>query len=157
MIKIGIIGLGRVGSQHLERLLDIDYFTVVGCFDTDATLMQQITEDFDVPCFDNVDDLMDQCDAIDIVTPADFHYYYAEKAIKKGKHIFVEKPITNDLEEAKVMVELVREAGIKFQVGHIERFNPAFLALQHQPMNPMLIEAHRLSYFEAHNNDVPRY
>lgn len=154
MIKIGIIGLGRLGSQHLERLLEIKYFTVVGCFDTDANLMKQICNDFDVATFDNVADLMDKCDAIDIVTPASFHYYYAEKAIKKGKHVFVEKPISNDLEEAKIMAELVREAGIKFQVGHIERFNPAFLALKDQQMNPMLIEAHRLSYFDARGTDV---
>ena len=88
MIKIGIIGLGRLGSQHLERLLEIEYFTVVGCFDTDATLVKQICEDFDVTCFDDVDDLMDACDAVDIVTPASFHYYYAEKAIKKVKDYF---------------------------------------------------------------------
>lgn len=153
MIKIGIIGLGRHGSQHLERLLEIDYFTVIGGFDSDASLMQQISDDFDVKCFNDVDELMDACDAVSIVTPASSHFYYAEKAIKKGKHVFVEKPISNDLEEAKMMVELVREAGIKFQVGHIERFNPAFLALQNQQMNPMLIEAHRLSYFDARSTD----
>ncbi len=154
MIKIGIIGLGRLGSQHLERLLEIEYFTVVGCFDTDLNLLKQISIDYDVAIFDDVDELMDKCDAVDIITPASSHYYYAEKAIKKGKHVFVEKPITNDLEEAKTMVELVCEAGIKFQVGHIERFNPAFLALQQQHMNPMLIEAHRLSYFDVRGTDV---
>ncbi|MFN8284643.1 MAG: Gfo/Idh/MocA family oxidoreductase [Chitinophagales bacterium] len=154
MIKIGIIGLGRLGSQHLERLLEIEYFTVIGCYDSDAALVQHITEDFDVTCFDDVDTLMDLCNAVAIVTPASSHFYYAEKAIKKGKHVFVEKPLSNDLEEAKILVELVREAGIKFQVGHIERFNPAYLALKNQPMNPMLIEAHRLSYFDARGTDV---
>ncbi len=149
MIKIGIIGIGRLGSQHLERLMESEYFHVVGCFDIESTKLQRIEEDYTVTCFDNVDELISKCDAIDILTPSDSHFYYAEKAIRYGKHVFIDKPISNNFEEAKKLVELVREAGIKFQVGHIERFNPAFLALKNQELNPMFIEAHRLSHFDA--------
>lgn len=149
MIKIGVIGIGRLGSQHLERLLESDYFKVVGCFDMEPAKLQRIQEDYTIKCYSDVDELISKCDAVDILTPADSHFYYAEKAIRHGKHVFIDKPISNNFEEAKRLVELVREAGIKFQVGHIERFNPAFLALQHLEMNPMFIEAHRLSHFDA--------
>ncbi len=149
MIKIGIIGIGRLGSQHLEKLMESDYFKVVGCFDTDTAKLQRIQEDYSVSCFSDVDVLISKCDAVDIMTPASSHFYYAEKAIRHGKHVFIDKPISNNFEEAKKLVELVREAGIKFQVGHIERFNPAFLALRDLELNPMFIEAHRLSHFDA--------
>lgn len=149
MIKIGIIGIGRLGSQHLERLLESDYFTVVGCFDIDTDKLQRINEDYTIKCFNDVDELIKVCDAVDIMTPSDSHFYYAEKAIRHGKHVFIDKPLSNNFEEAKKLVALVREAGVKFQVGHIERFNPAFLALQNQEINPMFIEAHRLSHFDA--------
>jgi predicted dehydrogenase len=149
MIKIGIIGIGRLGAQHLEKLLNSDYFKVVGCFDADSAKLQRIEEDYTINCFNDVDELISKCDAVDILTPADSHFYYAEKAIRHGKHVFIDKPISNNFEEAKKMVELIREAGIKFQVGHIERFNPAYLALQHLEINPMFIEAHRLSNFDA--------
>lgn len=154
MIKIGLIGVGRLGAQHLERLLESDYFKLIGCFDTDKSLLNRIKEDYNVKCFSDVDELIALCDAIDIVTPSTSHYAYAEKAIKFGKHVFIEKPISDDVDEAKKLVELVREAGIKFQVGHIERFNPAFLALKNQELNPMFIESQRLSYFDANNTNV---
>lgn len=154
MIKTGLIGVGRLGTQHLERLLESDYFKVVGCFDSDPSQLQRIEEDFTVKCYHDVDELISKCDAINIVTPATSHFYYAEKAIKESKHVFVEKPISNDLDEARKLVSLVREAGIKFQVGHIERFNPAYLALQNYDLNPMFIEAHRLSHFDPRGTDV---
>lgn len=154
MIKIGVIGVGRVGSQHLERLMESEYFRVVGCYDIEPAKLARIEEDYSVKCFTDVDELMLKCDAVDIVSSADSHFFYAEKAIKYGKHVFVEKPITNDLDEAKKLVELVREAGIKFQVGHIERFNPAYLALKNQEIHPKFIEAHRLLPFDPKNTDV---
>jgi predicted dehydrogenase len=154
MIKIGIIGVGRVGSQHLDRLMESEYFKVVGCYDIEPEKLARIEEDYPLNCFTNVDDLIEKCDAVDIVSSADSHFYYAEKAIRAGKHVFVEKPITNDLEEAKKLVELVREAGIKFQVGHIERFNPAYLALRNYEIHPKFIEAHRLMPFDPKNTAV---
>ncbi|MFN8260195.1 MAG: Gfo/Idh/MocA family oxidoreductase [Chitinophagales bacterium] len=149
MIKIGVIGIGRLGSQHLERLMDSAYFKVVGCFDADPSKLQRIEEDYTVKCYTDVDELISKCDAIDILTPADAHFHYAEKAIRHGKHVFIDKPISNNFEEAKRLVELIREAGVKFQIGHIERFNPAFLELQQLELHPKFIEAHRLSHFDA--------
>ncbi len=154
MIKIGLIGVGRLGAQHLERLLASDYFKVVGCYDVEPGKLDRISEDYTIKCFHDVDELISKCDAVDIATPAGSHYYYAEKAIRYGKHVFVDKPISNNLQEAKKLMELIREAGIKFQVGHIERFNPAFLALQQQDLNPLLIEAHRLSHFDPKHTDI---
>lgn len=154
MIKTGIIGVGRLGAQHLERLLESDYFKLVGCYDKNPAQLQRIEEDYTVHCFNSVDELIGKCDAVLIVTPATSHFEYAVKAIRHGKHVFVEKPITNDLEEAKKLVALVNEAGIKFQVGHIERFNPAFLSLQQEDLHPMFIEAHRLSHFDPRGTDV---
>lgn len=151
MIKIGLIGVGRTGLQHLERLLVSDYFTVIGCYDIDQLLLKRIEEEYNVKCFTDVEELIINCDAVDIVTHTSSHYAYAEKAIKFGKHVFTEKPITNDIDEAKKLVELVREAGIKFQVGHIERFNPAFLALKSYDIQPKFIESHRLSHFDGKN------
>lgn len=151
MIKIGLIGVGRTGLQHLERLLVSDYFTVIGCYDIDQMLLKRIEEEYNIKCFTDVEELIRNCDAVDIVTHTSSHYAYAEKAIKFGKHVFTEKPITNDIDEAKKLVELVREAGIKFQVGHIERFNPAFLALKSYDIQPKFIESHRLSHFDGKN------
>jgi predicted dehydrogenase len=151
LIKIGLIGVGRTGLQHLERLLVSDYFTVIGCYDIDQMLLKRIEEEYNIKCFTDVEELIRNCDAVDIVTHTSSHYAYAEKAIKFGKHVFTEKPITNDIDEAKKLVELVREAGIKFQVGHIERFNPAFLALKSYDIQPKFIESHRLSHFDGKN------
>ncbi|HRG36584.1 MAG TPA: Gfo/Idh/MocA family oxidoreductase, partial [Chitinophagales bacterium] len=149
MIKIGIIGTGRLGVQHLERLLESPYFKVVGCYDREQTKLNSIEEEFGIPCFDDVDALINRCDAVDILTPSDAHFFYAEKAIRFGKHVFLDKPISNTVEDAKKLVELIREAGIVFQVGHIERYNPAFMSLQQQNLQPMFIESHRLSQFDA--------
>ncbi len=154
MIKIGLIGIGRLGAQYLERILESDYFTFIGCYDTDPNQLKRIEEDFSITCFNDVDELIRQCDAVCIVTSIESHFYYAEKAIKYSKHVFVEKPICNNLEEARKLVALVEEAGIKFQVGHIERFNPAFLASQDEVIDPKFIEAHRLSHFDVKCKDT---
>ena len=97
---------------------------------------------------------MDACDAIDVVAPTTHHFECCEKAIKKGKHVFVEKPLANTMEEARQLVKLAEESGIKFQVGHVERFNPAFLAVKDMQLNPMFIEVHRLAQFNPRGTEV---
>jgi predicted dehydrogenase len=97
---------------------------------------------------------MDDCDAIDIVAPTLYHYDLCEMALKKGKHVFVEKPLANTMEEARALVKLAKESNVKFQVGHVERFNPAFLALQNHTLKPMFIEVHRLAQFNPRGTDV---
>jgi predicted dehydrogenase len=130
------------------------HYKVVGCFDTDRTRLQYISSEYGVRAYPNEDALISHCDVIDIVTPADSHFYYAEKALKQTKHIFVEKPIASTAEEALAMLHLAREAHVKIQVGHIERFNPAFVALKQYDLQPMFIEAHRLAMFDPRGTDV---
>lgn len=112
-------------------------------------------EEFGYTYFENIEDLIDAVDMVDIVTPTLSHYDCAKQAIAKGKHIFIEKPITNTVEEAEHIRELLAEHGLRGQVGHVERFNPAFIAVREQINNPMFIETHRLAEFNPRGTDVP--
>lgn len=154
-LKIGLIGLGHLGKIHLQQLRTIPIIEITGVYDIDVDLANTIGASFNIPVFDNIDDLIDQSDAIDIVTPTTFHFHYAERAIKKFKHVFIEKPITETLNEAKKLIELANEANIKAQVGHVERFNPAFLVLSDMNLAPEFIEVHRLAPFNPRGNEVP--
>jgi predicted dehydrogenase len=154
MLKVGVIGAGHLGKFHLNNWAVIDGVQLVGFCDTDNANAKQVAEKYKIPRFEQVDDLIDACDALDIVAPTSFHFELCEKAIKKGKHVFVEKPLTNTMEEAKNLVKLAKEANIKFQVGHVERFNPAFLALKNHVLQPMFIEVHRLAQFNPRGTDV---
>lgn len=154
MLRIGIIGTGRLGEIHLQLLLQSPHYKVVGCFDTDRGRLRHISNEYGIRAYPNEDALISHCDVVDIVTPAASHFYYAEKAIREGRHIFVEKPIAATAEEALSMLQLAHEARVKVQVGHIERFNPAFVALKQQALEPMFIEAHRLAIFDPRGTDV---
>ena len=145
MLKVGVIGAGHLGKFHLNNWSNIEDIKLIGFCDTDDANAKQVTEKYQLPRFDDVEELIDACDVLDIVAPTSFHFELCESAIKKGKHVFVEKPLANTMEEAKELVKLAKEANIKFQVGHVERFNPAFLALKNQPLQPMFIEVHRLA------------
>ena len=98
--------------------------------------------------------LMQDCDAVDIVAPTIYHNELCSQAMRLGKHVFVEKPLANTMDEARTLVKLAKESNVKFQVGHVERFNPAFLALQESDLNPMFIEVHRLAQFNPRGTDV---
>ena len=154
-LKIGLIGLGHLGKIHLQQLSTIPIVEITGVYDINTELANSIGASFNVPVFDNIEELIDQSDAIDIVTPTNFHFHYAERAIKKFKHVFIEKPITETLNEAKKLIELANEANIKAQVGHVERFNPAFLVLSEMNLAPEFIEVHRLAPFNPRGNEVP--
>ncbi len=104
--------------------------------------------------FTDADKLIDACDAIDVIAPTNFHFEICEKAIRKGKHVFVEKPLANTIDEGKQLVNMVREANVKMQVGHVERFNPAYLAVKEMHLNPMFIEVHRLAQFNPRGTEV---
>ena len=154
MIKIGLLGVGHLGKIHLKLLREIASFQVVGFFDPDKKKAEQVQKEFNVPTFNSADELIAQCDAVDIVTPTTTHHELALKALKSSKHAFIEKPIANSLEEAKEIMTLAEEADVKVQVGHIERFNPAFLSVQKYFDNPMFIETHRLAEFNPRGTDV---
>jgi len=154
MLKIGVIGAGHLGKFHLNNWAEIEGVQLVGFCDTDDANAKAVSEKYNIPRFDSTDELLDACDAVDIVAPTTLHFELCEAAIKKGRHVFVEKPLANTMDEAKVLVKLAKEANIKFQVGHVERFNPAFLALKDHVLQPMFIEVHRLAQFNPRGTDV---
>lgn len=154
MIKIGVIGVGHLGSIHLRLLKEIPGYEVVGIYDRDPERAAAMAEEHEVKAWDSMTDLIDACDAVDIVTPTISHYECAKAALKRFKHVFIEKPITHTVEEAKSLQQLAREAGVKAMVGHVERFNPAFLTLRDQELRPLFIESHRLSQWNPKGTDV---
>lgn len=154
MLKIAVFGTGHLGKFHLNNWKEIDGIELVGFFDPDDHNAQLVQDKYQIPRFLNPEELMNQCDAIDIVAPTIYHYDLCEMAVRKGKHVFVEKPLVNTMDEARELVKLVKESNVKFQVGHVERFNPAFLSLKSYELNPMFIEVHRLAQFNPRGTDV---
>ena len=154
MLKVGVIGAGHLGKFHLNNWVAIEGVELIGFTDTDDENAKSVTDQYKIPRFETTDALLDACDAVDIVAPTTFHFELCEAAIKKHKHVFVEKPLTNTMEEARSLVKLAKEANIKFQVGHVERFNPAYIALRGHTLQPMFIEVHRLAQFNPRGTDV---
>ena len=154
MLKIGVIGAGHLGKFHLNNWMEIEGVTVVGFCDNDDVNAKAVEEKYKIKRFASADELLDICDAVDIVAPTTFHYEFCALALRKGKHVFVEKPLTNTMDEAKSLLKLAVESNLKFQVGHVERFNPAFTALKDYTLKPMFIEVHRLSQFNPRGTDV---
>ena len=155
MLKAGVLGAGHLGKIHLRLLNQSPKFELVGFYDADETNAKKISKELGYHNFKSVEDLIDAVDVVDIVTPTLSHYECAKQAIAKGKHIFIEKPITNTVEEAEHIRQLLAEHNLKGQVGHVERFNPAFLAVRDNIENPMFIETHRLAEFNPRGTDVP--
>ena len=155
MLKAGVLGAGHLGKIHLRLLKESTQYDLIGFYDEDAINAKRVSDEFGYTAFDNINELIDQVDVIDIVTPTLSHYECALKAIQKGKHVFIEKPITNTLQEANSLIEKANEHGVMGQVGHVERFNPAFLSVKDQIREPMFIETHRLAEFNPRGTDVP--
>ena len=154
MLKIGIFGTGHLGKFHVANWLDIDNIEIVGFYDPNDSNAAETIEKYGIRRFNDMESLMDQVDAVDVITPTQFHFPVCELALRKSKHVFVEKPLASNLEEASKLIKLVQEAKVKFQVGHVERFNPAFLALENRHLTPMFIEVHRLAQFNPRGTEV---
>jgi len=154
MLNVGVFGTGHLGKFHLNNWKELEEVNLVGFYDPDDSIAREVAEKYGLTRFTDEEALMDACEAIDVVTPTQYHFAICEKAIKKGKHVFVEKPMANTIEEARELVKLVQESKIKFQVGHVERFNPAFLAAQALKLSPMFIEVHRLAQFNPRGTEV---
>ncbi len=154
MLKVGVLGAGHLGKFHLNNWMEIPGVQLVGFFDPDDVNAASVEQKYQLRRYFDVNELIDQCDAVDIVAPTIHHYALCEAAIRKGRHVFVEKPLANTMEEARNLVKLAKEANIRFQVGHVERFNPAFLALKDYQLQPMFIEVHRLAQFNPRGTDV---
>lgn len=155
MLRIGVLGAGHLGKIHINCISEINTFDLIGFFDPDNAIAEQVEKDFKIKRYDSVSSLIDDVDVVDIVTPTVSHYKCAAEAIRKQRNVFIEKPLVSTLAEAKKLIELTNEANVKVQVGHVERFNPAFLAVKDFIVNPMFIEAHRLAEFKPRGTDVP--
>lgn len=155
MLKAGVLGAGHLGKIHLKLLNQSERYELVGFYDESETTAKAVAEEFGYHRFDSIAQLIDACDIVDVVTPTTHHYDCAEQVIKAGKHLFIEKPIAQTVEQAVAIRELAKKHGVRGQVGHVERFNPAFTAVNHLIENPMFIEAHRLAEFNPRGTDVP--
>lgn len=156
MLKIGVVGAGHLGKIHIRLLLELtDIFEFVGFYDVDSVNSQSVANQFNIKSFPSISELINEVDCLDIVTPTLSHYACAMDALRARKHVFIEKPLSETMEEAKKMVMLTNEAEVIVQVGHVERFNPAFQAALPYLKNPMFIETHRLAQFNPRGTDVP--
>ncbi len=154
MLKIGLFGVGHLGKFHLNNWLEIPEAEVIGFYDPNNENAENVSTTYKIKRFNNIDELLELIDVADIIAPTNFHFELCEAAIKKGKHIFVEKPLAYTMQEAQTLLQLVKESNLKIQVGHVERFNPAFIALKGIAMNPMFIEVHRLAQFNPRGTEV---
>lgn len=155
MIKIGVLGAGHLGKIHLKCIQQISDYELIGFYDPDNETAKTVANEMGLKYFDSASLLIDAVDVVDIVTPTISHFDCAVEAIKKSKHVFIEKPIAATPQEALKMIDLAAEADVKVQVGHVERFNPAFIAAKDDINKPMFIEAHRLAEFNPRGTDVP--
>jgi predicted dehydrogenase len=146
--------VGHLGSLHAKMLSNIQNADLVGVYDADRVRAEKIAGDYHTKIFTNIDDLLNNVKAVCVATPTTAHYEIARKAIDKRIHLFIEKPITHTTEEAEILVKTASDNNVKIQVGHIERFNPALLALETYKLNPMFIESHRLAQFNPRGTDV---
>jgi predicted dehydrogenase len=154
MLKVGVFGVGHLGKFHLNNWKEISGIELTGFYDPADQTANEVAEKYNLTRYTDANNLMDAIDIADVVAPTTYHFELCESAIKKGKHVFVEKPLANTIEEARSLVKLAAESGIKFQVGHVERFNPAFLAIKDMELNPMFIEVHRLAQFNPRGTEV---
>ncbi len=155
MIKVGVLGAGHLGKIHLHLLNASEYYQLVGFYDTDTQNAETLSKEKGYKSFDSIKSLIEACEMIDIVTPTLYHHEVALKALEAGKHIFVEKPIANSLLEALEITAKAKNNNLLGQVGHVERFNPAFKAVRDYITHPMFIESHRLAEFNPRGTDVP--
>ncbi len=153
-IKVGVFGVGHLGKFHLNNWREMDGVELVGFYDPNDEQAAIAEKEYGLTRYNDMDQLMDDSQAVDIVAPTNLHFLLAEKALRKSKHVFVEKPLAATMEEARQMVKLAREARVKVQVGHVERSNPAYLAAMQYTKQPMFVEVHRLAQFNPRGTEV---
>ena len=153
-LNVGVIGVGHLGSLHAKMYGQISSIKLVGVYDSDSQRSQKLAAEFGIKAFPTLDDLLSQVEAVSIATSTQSHYDVAMQVIKRGVHLLIEKPITATIEQAKALTERAEIKGLKLQVGHIERFNPAILALEPYNITPLFIESHRLAQFNPRGSDV---
>ncbi len=155
MIKAGVLGAGHLGKIHLRLLEASERYELVGFYDPNQKNAKALAQEKGYTAFESEADLIQACEMVDIVTPTPYHHQNALHAIQEGKHVFIEKPIANSVAEAREITKLAAEKGVLGQVGHVERFNPAFKAIKSSVTHPKFIESHRLAEFNPRGTDVP--
>lgn len=155
MLKVGVVGVGHLGQYHAQKLKLIPEAKLMGIYDRDPKRGKEIAEKLELNSFESYEALLDACDAMDIAATTTSHFELASLALKKGKHIFIEKPITQNLEDAYSLLEMAKSKNLKIQVGHIERFNPVVLMVEKEIKDPVFIESTRISTFHKRGTDVP--
>ena len=153
-LNVGVIGVGHLGSLHTKMYAQISSVNLVGVYDVDSQRAKKVAAEFGIKAFSTLDELLSQVEAVSIATVTQSHYDVAMQVIKRGVHLLIEKPITATIEQAKALTERAEIKGLKLQVGHIERFNPAILALEPYNITPLFIESHRLAQFNPRGSDV---
>ena len=154
MLRIGIAGVGHLGKVHAKLWKEVDGVSVAGLYDANGAQASAISNETSIENVDDYDSLLDRVDALSIVTPTQTHYAVAKRAIEAGKHVLIEKPITTTTAQAQELIALARSNGVKIQVGHIERFNPALLAAERYLKDPRFFESHRMAQFKPRGTDV---
>ncbi len=152
--NIALVGLGYIGKIHLRLLKDNPKWNLVGIYDLDQKLTAELAGKYNVKAFKSLDETIENCDVVDVLTPSNTHFEIARQAIINGKHVFIEKPVTASLKDAKQLQSLIKEAGVKFQVSQVERLNPAFIASLPYIHDPSFIEVHRLAPYNSRGTDV---
>lgn len=154
MLHAGVIGCGHLGKFHIKQLSESKRYKLVGVYDKNLDIAKTVSEEFNCDFFDNSDDLINKSDVICIVTPTPFHFRYAKKCIASNVHVFIEKPVCDSLKDSNELIQKNKKRNLKIQVGHVERFNPAFTSIKNKINNPMFIESHRLAQFNPRGTDV---
>jgi predicted dehydrogenase len=153
-LRVGVIGVGHLGSLHTKMYAQIPSAQLIGVYDVQSSLAEKVAGEYKIKAFTHLDDLLAAVEAVSVATTTQSHYDVAMQVIKRGVHLLIEKPISETIEQAQALVERAETKRLKLQVGHIERFNPAILALEPYNIKPLFIESHRLAQFNPRGSDV---
>jgi predicted dehydrogenase len=153
-LNVGVIGVGHLGKLHTKMFAQIPNCNLIGVFDSNLTQAKTVADEFSTTAFASIDELLEKVNAVSVAATTSAHYDVVKKCFENNIHVFVEKPITATIEQGEELVKIAKEKNLKFQVGHIERFNPGLLSLESFISDPMFIQSDRLSQFNPRGTDV---
>ena len=154
MLKVGVVGCGHLGKIHIKLLIQSKNYSLSGIYDLNSKISELAALDFKCKAYQTFESMLEEIDVLDIVTPTPSHFEYAKIAIEKGIHVFIEKPVCSNIFESNELINISKSHDVKIQVGHVERFNPAYTAVEKNINKPMFIESHRLAKFNPRGTDV---
>jgi len=154
MLKVGVVGCGHLGKIHIKLLIQSKNYSLSGIYDSNSKISELAALDFKCKAYQTFESMLEEIDVLDIVTPTPSHFEYAKIAIEKGIHVFIEKPVCSNIFESNELINISKSHDMKIQVGHVERFNPAYTAVEKNINKPMFIESHRLAKFNPRGTDV---